>query len=96
MLRQVPRLRAVYGYCRLPNDTLLSQRRFLSEKTPSRPQSKYATEIKNFVSLFKKELGAVQASQEKDSMKRKVEEQEEMQKMLQLNKLENKKIALLR
>ena len=76
---------------------ILSQRRYTSVKeAPSQPQSKYKTELKGLIASFKKELGAVQASDEKEATKRKIEEQNEMQETLRLNKLENKKIAALR
>ena len=90
-------LQVVYAYRRLPRCILLSHQRFVSEGTKSlRPPSKYKSELKNLITTFKKELGAVQAKEEKDAVKRKVEEQKEIQKMFRLNKLENKKIALHR
>lgn len=96
-MHQVLKLRAAYAYCELPRCILVSQRRLNSEEAkPSRTPSKYKTDMKSLITLFKKELGAVQASEEKEATKRKTEEQNEIQKMLELNKLENKKIAALR
>ena len=90
-------LRAACTHRGLPYCILISHRRFTSENTkPARPQSKYKTNIKSFITTFKKELGVVQANAQKESVKRKAEEQKELQRMLELNRLENEKIALHR
>ena len=91
-------LRATRTYRGLPNCIfLLSQRRFTSENTtPAQPQSKYKTDLKSLITGFKKELGAAQANAGKESLKIKIEEQKEVQRMLELNQLENEKIVLHR
>ena len=95
--RKMLQLRAACTHRGLPYCVLISQRRFASEDTkPARPQSKYKTNIKSLITSFKKELGVAQANVEKESAKRKVEQQKELQRMLELNRLENEKIALQR
>ena len=90
-------LRAACTYRGLPKCIVISQRRFSSENTtPARPQSKYKTDFKSLITVFKKELGAAQANAEKESVNRKNEEQIEVQRMLESNKLQNKKMALRR
>lgn len=89
-------LRAAYTHRGLPYCILISQRFSSENAKPARPQSKYKTDIKSLVTGFKKELGAAQANAEKESVKRKVEEQKELQRMLELNRLENEKMALHR
>ena len=75
----------------------MPQRRFATqEATPARPPSKYKTEFKSLINVFKKELGAAQANAEKESIKRKAEEHNEAQRMLKMNELENEKIYLSR
>lgn len=83
-------LRVACAYRGLPKCILISQRRFISERTKP---SKYKTDVESSITMFKKELGAVQANKKRESMKRKIEEQNEIQKMRELNKRENKKIA---
>lgn len=90
-------LQVACAYRRLPRCILLCQQRFISEESkPSRAPSKYKSDLKSLITTFKKELGAVQTKEEKETIQRKVEEQKVIQKMLELNKLENKKIAIQR
>ena len=91
------KLQVACAYRRLPRCILLCQQRFITEEPkPSRPPSKYKSDLKSLITTFKKELGAVQAKEEKEATQRKIQEQKVIQKMLKLNKLENKKIAIQR
>ena len=88
------RLRAAYRV--LPKHVFSCQRLISEGIKPSRPPSKYKTAVKSLITTFKKELGAVQAIEEKEALKRKMEEQNEIKRMLELNELENKKITVQR
>ena len=90
-------LRTACTYRELARCILTPQRRFTTkEATTARPPSKYKAELKNLIGVYKKELGAAQANAEKESIKLKAEEQNEVQRMLKLNELENEKINLRR